>query len=243
MPSDYPVERSVYAMRNVDALQRQADAAGEVIGRYVETSESRVLHVTRAVCNVKSAQLTASVGRRKAAHLSMSRIVITGGPGAGKTTLLLALQARGHTIVGDSARTIIQDRRRRGLSPRPPAFEFVHETLRMDIENFVHHDATPGHVFYDRSVLDALCMLDHVTPLNESELRLWLSKYQYCRKVFVLPPWKAIYANDAERDHTFEHAESINSTVQEWYVGADISSSRSPGFRLQSVAGMCSRRC
>jgi transposase len=33
-PSDYPVERSVYAMRNVAALQRQADAAGAVIGRY-----------------------------------------------------------------------------------------------------------------------------------------------------------------------------------------------------------------
>jgi transposase len=32
--SDYPAERSVYAMRNVDALRRQADAAGEVIGRY-----------------------------------------------------------------------------------------------------------------------------------------------------------------------------------------------------------------
>ena len=31
---DYPVERSVYAMRNVDALRRQADAAGAVIGRY-----------------------------------------------------------------------------------------------------------------------------------------------------------------------------------------------------------------
>jgi hypothetical protein len=33
-PSDYPVERSVYAMRNVDALRRQAEAAGDVIGRY-----------------------------------------------------------------------------------------------------------------------------------------------------------------------------------------------------------------
>src|SRR6266446_1512059 len=77
----------------------------------------------------------------------MSRIVVTGGPGAGKTTLLLALQARGYTIVGDSARAIIHDRRRRGLSPRPNAYEFVHETLRMDIENFVHHAATPGHVF------------------------------------------------------------------------------------------------
>ena len=32
--SDYPVERSIYAMRNVDALRRQAEAAGEVIGRY-----------------------------------------------------------------------------------------------------------------------------------------------------------------------------------------------------------------
>jgi predicted ATPase len=32
-----------------------------------------------------------------------------------------------------------------------------------------------------------------------------------------MPPWKAIFANDAERDHTFEHAESVNSTVQEWY--------------------------
>ena len=120
----------------------------------------------------------------------MSRIVITGGPGAGKTTLLLALQARGYTIVGDSPRTIIQDRRRRGLSPRPNAHEFVHETLRMDIENFVHHAASPGHVFFERSVLDALCGLDHVTPLNKSELSLWLSKYQYCSKVFVLPPWR-----------------------------------------------------
>src|SRR6266566_668853 len=56
----------------------------------------------------------------------MSRIVITGAPGAGKTMLLLALQARGYTIVGDTARTIIQDRRRRGLSPRPDPYTFEH---------------------------------------------------------------------------------------------------------------------
>ena len=147
----------------------------------------------------------------------MSRIVITGGPGAGKTTLLLALQARGYTIVGDSPRTIIKDRRRRGLSPRPNAYEFALETLRMDVENFVHHSATVGNVFFERGVLDALCGLDHVTRLNEAELSMWLSKYRYCSKVFALPPWKAIYVNDAERDHTFEHAESVYRTTQEWY--------------------------
>ena len=147
----------------------------------------------------------------------MSRIVITGAPGAGKTTLLLALQARGYLIVGDTARTIIQDRRKRRLSPRPDPYAFAQELLRMDIENFVHHAASPGPVFFERGVLDALCMLDRVTPVTENGLSTWLSSYPYCPKVFVLPPWKAIYANDAERDHTFEHAESVHDAVQEWY--------------------------
>jgi transposase len=33
-PRDYPTERSVYALRNVTALQQQADEAGPVIGRF-----------------------------------------------------------------------------------------------------------------------------------------------------------------------------------------------------------------
>jgi transposase len=33
-PSDYPLERSIYAFRNLEALRRQADSAGAVIGRY-----------------------------------------------------------------------------------------------------------------------------------------------------------------------------------------------------------------
>ena len=151
----------------------------------------------------------------------MSRIIVTGAPGAGKTTLLLALQAHGYTIVGDSARTIIQDRLQRGLSPRPNADESTHETLRMDIEHFVQHAATPGHVFFDRSVLDSLYGLDRLTPLNENELSIWLSTYQYYPKVFLLPPWREIYVNDAERDHTFEHAEWVNSITLEWYRRLD----------------------
>jgi predicted ATPase len=147
----------------------------------------------------------------------MSRVVFTGGPGVGKTTLLLALQARGYTIVGDSARAIIQDRRRRGLSPRPNAFEFAQEVLRMDVESYARHAATSDLVFFDRSVLDALGMLNHVTPLSESELGTWLSQYQYNSKVFVFPPWEATYTNDAERDHTFEHVEAVHRSVQGWY--------------------------
>jgi predicted ATPase len=147
----------------------------------------------------------------------MSRIVITGAPGAGKTTLLLTLQARGFTIVGDTARAIIQDRRRRGLSPRPEPYVFAQEMLRIDIENFVRHEASQEPVFFERGVLDAVCGLDLLAPLSEIELSVWLSKYRYFSKIFVLPPWKAIYKNDAERDGTFEHADSVNRITQEWY--------------------------
>ena len=110
---------------------------------------------------------------------------------------------------------------RRGLSPRPSAHAFVHETLRMDIANFVQHAATPGYVFFERSVLDALCGLDRLAPLSESELSMWLAQYPYCSKVFLLPPWQAIYVNDAERDHPFEHAEAVYRILQEWYRRLD----------------------
>lgn len=147
----------------------------------------------------------------------MPRVIITGGPGAGKTTLLQALQAQGHTIVGDSARTIIQERRRRGLSPRPDAHAFTQQVLHMEIEHFTLHAANPGFVFFDRSVVDTLCSLDGFSPLSEHELQTWLAQYPYHPKVFFLPAWREIYINDAERDHTFEHAEWVHRITLQWY--------------------------
>jgi predicted ATPase len=147
----------------------------------------------------------------------VTRIVITGAPGSGKTTLLLALQALGHTIVGDSARVIIQDRRSRGLSPRPSPSEFAQETLRVDIENYVLHAETPGYVFFERGVVDALCGVDLTTPLNKSELNAWLAEYPYGSTAFLLPAWKDIYVADAERDHSFEHAQWVDGITRDWY--------------------------
>ena len=147
---------------------------------------------------------------------SKLRVVVTGGPGAGKTALLEALQSRGYAIVADSPRAIIQHRKQRGLSPRPEPHEFARETLRMDVDNYERLDGTSGYIFFERSVLDALCSLDHVAPLGD-ELNAWLSKYRYCRKVFVPPPWQDIYVTDAERDHTFAHAERVHRIVCDWY--------------------------
>ena len=147
----------------------------------------------------------------------MSLVVITGAPGAGKTTLLQALRARGYTIVADTPRAIIQDRRRRGLSPRPEPLAMTQETLRIDIENYECYRGRSEHVFFERGVFDALAGLAAKTPLSESDFRTWLSKYPYFSKVFVLPPWRAIYVTDAERDHTFEHAQWVDRVTRRWY--------------------------
>ena len=60
-----------------------------------------------------------------------------------------------------------------------------------------------------------------VPNAEPKKVSTWLSTYHYYPKVFLLPPWRAIYVNDAERDHTFEHAEWVNSITLEWYRRLD----------------------
>jgi len=145
------------------------------------------------------------------------RVVLTGGPGAGKTTLLEALRARGCATVSETAREIIEARRSQGLTPRPPAQQFADEILRRDIGKYLAKVRDDGPAFFDRSVVDALGMVDEVRPLPERELRALLAMYPYHREVFAFPPWEAIYCNDAARDQTFEEATRVHREVTRWY--------------------------
>lgn len=146
----------------------------------------------------------------------MRRIILTGGPGAGKTTLLAALRARGYKTVDESARAIIQERLASGLSPRPPALEFARQILHRDIAKY-RQPPEFDLVFFDRSLVEALCMVDQAAGIEAHELRDLLSQYPYDPRVFVLPPWEAIYTTDGERDQTFAQAVRVHETVTQWY--------------------------
>ena len=145
------------------------------------------------------------------------RIVFAGGPGSGKTTLLRALELRGHTVVADSARSIIQARKDRSLSPRPAPLEFAQAILRQDIRQYGEQASRPGLVFFERGIVDALGMLCEIGALPDKELKAFLSAYPYHRQVFLFPPWEAIYAEDAERDQTFAEAERVYGRTSAWY--------------------------
>jgi predicted ATPase len=157
----------------------------------------------------------------------MPRVILTGGPGAGKTTLLAELAAMGYTTVEESARAIIAERLASGASRRPDLPAFASEILRRDIEKYLGQPPTSNWVFFDRGVVDALGMLQEVSPLPAPELEAMLSTYAFHTSVFILPPWEAIYANDPERDQSFADAVNVHARLVLWY--------RSCGYVLREV--------
>ncbi len=150
---------------------------------------------------------------------TIRRILVTGGPGAGKTTVLEELERRGFLVAPEVARTIIMNRRRDGLPPRPPPLEFALQILESDQEQYESAGSDRSDlVFFDRGILDAMGMLSQLDRLSTSDRDLLLERYPYHQPAFIFPPWREIYRTDAERDQTFEQAVQVHDWLRQWYL-------------------------
>jgi predicted ATPase len=145
------------------------------------------------------------------------RYVLTGGPGGGKTTLLNALGERGYACVPEVARQIIRRRLERGLTPRPDSALFAAQIHEVDVANY-RRSSGSRLTFFDRGVVDGLGMLAEVGAMTQADITSAVARYPYNRTVFLLPPWEAIYENDAERDQTFAESVRVCQSVRAWYA-------------------------
>jgi len=143
--------------------------------------------------------------------------IITGGPGGGKTSLLDSLAGKGFVIVPETARQIIRERLRNGLTPRPDPHEFARQIFETDLVNYTSHMNEMQIRFFDRSFLDSALMLFQDDRNYFESIVDHLITRRYNRKVFIAPPWKEIYRNDSERDQTFEEAVCIYEKLYPWY--------------------------
>lgn len=82
-----------------------------------------------------------------------------------------------------------------------------------------HAEALAGRdtVFFDRGIPDiagylALCGLPVPDPI-ERAARQW----RYRRSVFIAPPWREIFTQDAERKQDFGEAERTHAAMAEAY--------------------------
>jgi predicted ATPase len=136
-------------------------------------------------------------------------VVISGCSGGGKSALLTELRHRGHAVVEEPGRRIVQEELQRGGSALPwlNPIDFARRALTTAITDYSSQAAgvrQAGWVFFDRGIIDAAAAIAHLT--GEPALAAIGQTYWYHRRVFLTPPWPELYATDEERRHDFEAA-------------------------------------
>jgi predicted ATPase len=144
--------------------------------------------------------------------------VLTGGPGAGKTTVLTELQGRGFPCVPEVARQLIQEQTQTGGNALPwgNTARYSQQMLERSISSFQETPASQV-AFCDRGIPDTLAycrLIGH----SDTEAMVASLTYRYARKVFLAPPWRAIYATDTERTQSFEEAVRTCNLIAEVYA-------------------------
>jgi predicted ATPase len=145
--------------------------------------------------------------------------VITGGPGSGKTSLIDALAAEGIRHMPEAGRAIIQDQVDIGGSALPWDDRDAFATLMLAWEMRSYREAVgaPGPIVFDRGIPDVigylrLCGL----PVPATALRA-AKQRRYAGRVFIAPPWPAIFEQDAERKQTLAEAEATFHAMVDAY--------------------------
>jgi predicted ATPase len=158
--------------------------------------------------------------------LNPKRIVITGGPATGKTAIIDHLISKNYTCFEEVIRKLTAEAQSSGaiteahsnpiaLVDDSVLFNTTLINLRVDDFNAAEK-LDKALCFFDRGVPDVLAYMSYFKQeINENFMAICNENvYDY---VFILPPWKAIFKDDAERFETFEQATDIYHQLKQTY--------------------------
>lgn len=152
-------------------------------------------------------------------------IVLSGCSGGGKSSILEELARRGYATVGEPGRRIVQAETDPASARLPwnSLAGFSQAAIELALDDYRRAQDTPGLVFFDRGLIDALLALQHATAQPPTDD--FISPRRYHRLVFLTPPWEQIYVADAERRHAFAEATREYERLVEGYptLGYDVS--------------------
>lgn len=145
--------------------------------------------------------------------------IVTGGPGAGKTALIEAASAIGLATVAESGRAITQLQVQIGGRAVHWDDRATYAELMLDreIRNHQKHAGQGVPTLFDRGVPDLvgyghLCALERMNHIYRAA-----EQFRYNECVFAAPPWRAIYANDAERKQDWTEAVKTYEAIARAY--------------------------
>lgn len=146
-----------------------------------------------------------------------NRHIITGGPGSGKTSLINALANKNYCCFEEVSRIIIRQQHKTKGDKLPwknlAGFaELCFDKMSLQLNQCGSKDFC----FFDRGLPDLVAYMNRG---GISVPEKYLSKPDlYHSKVFIAPPWKEIFVNDAERPESFADAKDIDRFLKETYT-------------------------
>lgn len=133
-------------------------------------------------------------------------VTISGCSGGGKSTLLAELASRGHHVVTEPGRRIVEmelagDGR---ALPWNDLAAFARRAVSMAIEDMASAMMKSRWVFFDRGLVDAAVALE--TSGESGAVDRLCRNHRFHRTVFMTPPWPEIFETDPERRHDLSSA-------------------------------------
>lgn len=134
--------------------------------------------------------------------------IVTGGPGMGKTAIIKALGELEHITVPETGREIIRQQVATGghALPWDDRQAFARRMFEQSVADYEALTPARGPVFFDRGIADTIGYLELCGLPVPAEMLLVARSHRFNKKVFLTPPWQAIYEQDAERKQSFAEA-------------------------------------
>ena len=135
-----------------------------------------------------------------------------------KTTLLQALQSEFVTCFEEVFRVLFLQAKDRGVdSPfQDEPLALSEKIIKGRVADF-HAAAVSKIHLYDRGIHDAIAYLDRI-QVEVPKHFIEIGQSHIYDKVFILPPWQEIFANDQERIEKFEETEAIHNELIRTYT-------------------------
>lgn len=153
------------------------------------------------------------------AKTNIDLIIVTGGPGMGKTSIIEHLESLGYPCIPESGRSIIRHQLEVGgiNLPWEDREGYADEMFRQAVLDYQSAASSGLLTFFDRGIADTigylrLCGLPVPAAMHEAAER-----YRYFCKVFIAPPWEAIYHGDDERKQSFAEAVATYEVMVDTY--------------------------
>lgn len=147
--------------------------------------------------------------------------VISGCSSSGKSSLLSELAARGYSVQPEAGRQIVKEQMYIGGDGLPWANIPKFIELCVSRAMFHFNNAAPKEkpAVFDRSIVDPISAYERLDLPMPQDMVEALRRYRYGKRVFMTPPWKELFVNDAERLHSFEEAElEYHSLVRNYHA-------------------------